>query len=265
MQRVTSNDNPRLAEAARLVASSRDRRKTGKCVLEGDHLVQVYRDRVGRPETLVVVAERADDPRIASLVAGMPPRDVLAVSAALFAAVSTVPADVGVLAVVTTPAARSLPPARRHLLLDDVQDPGNVGTLLRTAAASGVEQVLLSPRSAFAWSPKALRAAQGAHFLTAIGEDVDLPAWAATFRAGGGQVIATAADAATGLYAADLREPWAVAIGNEGAGVSAALIAQADVAVAIPMPGGTESLNAAAAAAVVLFELVRRRGESVRK
>lgn len=258
MQRVTSRDNPRLAEAARLTASSRDRRKSGKCVLEGDHLIGVYRDRIGRPETLVVVEGRSADPRIAALVAGMPPRDVLVVSPSLFAAVSTLPPDIGVLAIVVTPAPSLPPPARRHLLLDHVQDPGNVGTLLRTAAAAGVQQVLLSPRSAFAWSPKALRAGQGAHFLTAVVEDVDLPAWARAFR---GQVIVTAANAPGDLYTTSLREPWAVVIGNEGAGVSAGLAAEADAAVAIPMPGGAESLNAAAAAAVVLFELVRRRRE----
>ncbi|MCC6193541.1 MAG: RNA methyltransferase [Burkholderiales bacterium] len=256
MPRVTSKDNPRLTEAARLVASSRDRRKSGKCVLEGDHLIGVYLARGGRPQTLVVVAERAADPRIAALAAQVPPRDVLSVSAALFAGVSTLPADVGALAIVATPAPALPPPARRHLLLDDVQDPGNVGTLLRTAAAAGVEQVLLSPRCAFAWSPKALRAGQGAHFLTTLIEDVELPGWARAFR---GQVIVTAADAANDLYATALREPWAVVIGNEGAGVSPALAAEADVRVAVPMPGGTESLNAAAAAAVVLFELVRRR------
>lgn len=259
MQRITSKDNPRLAEAARLVASSRDRRKSGKCVLEGDHLIGVYLERMGRPETLVVADERVADPRVAALVARMPPRDVLAVSAPLFAAVSTLPADVGALAIVPTPAPAVPPPARRHLLLDDVQDPGNVGTLLRTAAAAGVEQVLLSRHCAFAWSPKALRAGQGAHFLTSVVEDVDLAAWARAFRAGRGQFVVTAAGAAGDLYTATLREPWAVVIGNEGAGVSPAVMAEADVAVAIPMPGGTESLNAAAAAAVVLFELVRRR------
>ena len=228
-------------------------------MLEGDHLVGVYLDRVGRPETLVVVEDRAADSRIATLAARMPPRDVLVVRAALFAELASVPADVGVLAVIATPHAQLSAPARRHLLLDDLQDPGNVGTILRTAAAAGVTQVLMSKHCAFAWSPKALRAGQGAHFLTAIAEDVDLARWAGDFRARGGAVVATTARDAVDLYAAEVREPWAVAIGNEGGGLSPALLAAATTRVAIPMPGGTESLNAAAAAAVVLFELVRRR------
>lgn len=260
MPRVTARDNPRLLEAARLVASSRDRRKRGKCVLEGDHLVSVYLDRVGAPETLLVVEERAHDPRIAALMARLPPRDVLLVQAALFADTLVAPADVAVAAVVPTPAPSTPAPAAFHLLLEDIQDPGNVGTMLRTAAAAGVEQVLLSRHCAFAWSPKVLRAGQGAHFATTIVEDVDLAAWARSFAVTGGEVIATTPRDGSSLYAAHLRAPWAVVVGNEGAGLSAALLACATVRVAIPMHAGTESLNASAAAAVVLFELVRRRG-----
>lgn len=242
-----------------MIASSRHRRKSGKCVLEGDHLVGVYLDRVGPPETMIVVEDRIRDPRMIGLMARVPSADVVVVRAPLFAEVSSVPADVGVLAVIATPAPTLAAPARFHLLLDELQDPGNVGTILRTAAAAGVEQVLLSKHCAFAWSPKVLRAGQGAHFLTTIVEDVDLPAWAGQFRAGGGQVLATAAGGDCDLYDALLRDPCAVAIGNEGTGLSPALAAKADVTVAIPMPGGMESLNAAAAAAVVLYELVRRR------
>ena len=131
--------------------------------------------------------------------------------------------------------------------------------MLRTAAAAGVDQVLLSKHCAFAWSPKVLRAGQGAHFATTVVEDVDLAAWAQVFIANGGDVIATTPRDAVALYGAAVREPWAVAIGNEGAGLSAGLVESATIRVAIPMHEGTESLNASAAAAVVLFELVRRR------
>jgi len=259
VQRASSRQNPRVKEAARLVASSRDRRKAGRCVLEGEHLIGVYLDRVGRPETLLVVEEMIGDPRIAALAGRVPQRDVFAVPAALFAEVSTSPAAIGALAVVPTPAPALPAPRRFHLLLDDLQDPGNVGTILRTAAAAGVDQVLLSKHCAFAWSPKALRAGQGAHFVTTVVEDVDLAAWAAAFRARGGFVAATVAHGGTSLYATPLPWPLAVAIGNEGAGMSAPLLAQADAAIAIPMPGAMESLNAAAATAVVLFEAVRTR------
>jgi TrmH family RNA methyltransferase len=258
MNRVTSRHNPRLALAAELLSSSRERRKAGRCVLEGAHLIGVYLDRLGPPETLIIVEERLHDPQLQALATRVPDRDVIVVSSAVFAHVSTLPADVGALAVVTTPAPSPPPASRFHLLLEDVQDPGNVGAMLRTAAAAGVEQVLLSKHCAFAWAPKVLRAGQGAHFLTTIVEDVDLVAWSRAFR-GGGSVIATVARGGADLYATVFPSRVAIAIGNEGAGLSDALLDEADARITIPMPGGAESLNAAAAAAVVLFECVRRR------
>jgi len=258
MSRVTSRHNPRLALAAQLLSSSRERRKAGRCVLEGLHLIGVYLDRLGPPETLIIVEERLHDPQVRALAAGVPERDVIVVPSAVFAEVSTLPADVGALAVVTTPASPPPPPSRFHLLLEDVQDPGNVGAMLRTAAAAGVEQVLLSKHCAFAWAPKVLRAGQGAHFLTTIVEDVDLVAWSRAFR-GSGSMIATVPRGGTDLYTTEFPSRVAIAIGNEGAGLSEALLAEADARVAVPMPGGAESLNAAAAAAVVLFECVRQR------
>jgi len=242
----------------RLVTSSRDRRKTGRCVLEGEHLVGVYLERVGSPELLLVVAERSDDPAVRAVAAQVAPADVLTVPARIFAELSTLPAAIGVLAVVATPGSGVPAPRRFHVLLEDVQDPGNVGTILRTAAAAGVEQVLLSKHCAFAWAPKVLRAAQGAHFLTAVVENVDLPVWARQFRALGGHVAATVADGGENLYASILRAPLAIAIGNEGAGLSDLLLDAVDTKLTIPMPGGMESLNASAAAAIAVFEAVRQ-------
>jgi TrmH family RNA methyltransferase len=261
MQRVASRSNERLREVARLIASSRDRRKSGRCVLEGAHLIDVYSERVGTPETLVVVDDRIDHPDVARLLARTPASKTLAVSRTLFAELATLPPDVGALAVVATPRGRALSLARFNLLLEDVQDPGNVGSIIRTAAAAGVEQVLFSRHCAFAWSPKVLRAGQGAHFLTVLVEDVDLPQWAAAFRADGGTVAATVVSRGTPLHRADLGGRVAIAIGSEGGGLSSALLAAADQRITVPMAAGSESLNAAAAAAVVLFEAVRQRRE----
>ena len=260
MQHIQSRQNPRLREVARLIASSRDRRKAQRCVLEGAHLVGVYCDRHGAPETLVVVDDLAGRPEVARLIACVPPSRVLAVSRSLFTEVATMPPEVGVLAVVASPHLTTAAPGRFCLLLEDLQDPGNVGTMLRTAAAAGVDQVVLSPHCAFAWSPKALRAGQGAHFLTTIVEDVDLEAWSRDFRAQGGRVVATVVREGESLYASSLAGRIAVAIGNEGSGLSAALLACADLRVTVPMAPGSESLNAAAVAAIVLFESLRQRG-----
>ena len=259
MQRVTSRNNERLREVARLIESSRDRRKSGRCVLEGAHLIDVYTTRVGAPETLLVVDDRLDDPAIMPLIARVPPSRVVAIPRTVFAALATLPPDIGALAVVTAPHAAPAAPGEFCLILEDVQDPGNVGSIIRTAAAAGVDQVVLSPHCAFAWSPKTLRAGQGAHFLTLLVENADLDAWVASFRASGGTLVATVVADAPSLYEADLRGRLALAIGSEGGGLSSALLARADRRVTIPMAAGNESLNAAAAAAVVLFEAARQR------
>ncbi|HET7032111.1 MAG TPA: RNA methyltransferase, partial [Casimicrobiaceae bacterium] len=142
---------------------------------------------------------------------------------------------------------------------EDVQDPGNVGSMLRTAAAAGAAHVLMSKHTAFAWSPKVLRAGQGAHFCVEIHEDVDLPAWASAHRAAGGEVVAAVAGGGENLHEAMFRGRLAVAIGNEGSGLSPSLLTAATRRVTIPMHRGVESLNAAAAAAVMMFECVRQR------
>lgn len=263
MQRVESRHNERLREVARLIASSRDRRKSGRCVLEGVHLVDVYLSRNGVPETLVVLDDVRARDDVAALLRRVPEQRTLVVSRRLFDQLATLPADVAVLAVAATPKVTPAHAVEFCLLLEDVQDPGNVGSIIRTAAAAGIEQVLLSKHCAFAWSPKVLRAAQGAHFLTTIAEDVDLAAWIDTFAAAGGRTLATVVAGAASVYRSDLRGRVALLIGSEGQGVSPSLIERADATITIPMASGSESLNAGAAAAVVLFEAVRqRRGES---
>ena len=259
VQRIASRHNERLREVTRLIASSRERRKTGRCVLEGAHLVRVYCERVGSPRALFVVDEASGDPEVQAIAAQVPPSRAALVSRTLFSEIASMPPEVGVLAVVDTPPGTLLEHPSYCLVLEDVQDPGNVGTIIRTAAAAGVEQVLLSPGCAFAWSPKALRAGQGAHFLTAIVEDADVVDWSRRFRDRGGRTIATVVADGTSIYDADLRGPIAVALGSEGRGLSPALLALADVRGTIPMAPGSESLNAAAAAAVALFEAKRQR------
>ena len=259
MSRVVSRQNPRYREVARLVSSSRDRRKAGRCVLEGEHLVAVHLERIGLPEVMVVNEDALARPGIASLITRIPEARVLIVPRALFDGMGALPPDIGVIAVAPAPTPAPARPGDLCLLLESIQDPGNLGSILRTAAAFGVADAYLSRDCAFAWSPKVLRAGQGAHFQIAIHEDVDLVALARSFRAEGGHVVATVASDGTPLHVARIAGRVAVAVGNEGAGLSAALREVADLAVTIPMPGGSESLNAAAAAAVVLSEVARKR------
>ncbi|MGH8849412.1 MAG: TrmH family RNA methyltransferase [Casimicrobiaceae bacterium] len=256
MPRISSSDNPRLKEAARLIASSRERRKSGRCVLEGEHLVDVYARRYGPPETMLVAESAVDRVEVRALLARVPPARTLVVAESAWAELAQLPAAVAVLAVVTAPVPGVERAADFCLLLESVQDPGNVGSILRSAAAAGVTQVFMSPQCAFAWSPKVLRAGQGAHFHLAIFEGIDLGGWARAYR---GRVVAMVAADGESLHEADLIGPVAVAIGNEGSGLSDELVAAARLRVTIPMPGGFESLNAAAAAAIALYECVRQR------
>lgn len=256
MPRVSSRDNARLKQAARLVASSRDRRKAERCVLEGEHMIAVYCARHGAPETLIVAESALQRDAIRRLLDSVPATHSLVVDDAAWAEFPQFPPGLGAMAIVAAPRPQYRESAEFCLLLDGIQDPGNVGSILRTAAAAGVEQIFLSPACAFAWSPKVLRAGQGAHFHLQIFEDIDLVDWSRAYR---GTLVAAVAAGGEPLFTADLTLPVAIAIGNEGAGLSEALRAAAAKRVTVPMPGGFESLNAAAAAAVCLFECVRQR------
>lgn len=259
MKTVTSRDNPAYKSVARLVASASERRKTGLTVLEGAHLLGAFLDAGGRPEQVMASQAGIADAEIAGLVERSAPAAVTLLSDALFASLSAVDTPTGVLACVRTPAPRAAgADARLVLLLEDIQDPGNVGMLLRSAAAAGAEHVLLSPSCAFAWSPKVLRAAMGAHFAVNIVESADLAAWLAQYR---GQGVALAGDAGRSLYDLDLTPPTALLVGNEGSGLSAPLRQCATFSARIPMQGRMESLNAAAAGTIAVFEAVRQRGQ----
>lgn len=255
MKLIQSRDNPFYKSLKRLAESGRERRKTGRTLLDGVHLVEAYEAVHGPVETLIVAETAlAAGGEIATHVEG---RDIVVLADALLRDLGLVDTPSGLLAVALMPAAKAaLNLEQDAVLLDGIQDPGNVGTLLRTAAAAGVKQVLLAPGCASAWSPKVLRAGQGAHFVLAIHEDADLAAFMADYA---GTTAVTCLDGSVSLYEAQWRGPLAWIFGAEGQGVREELIAAARLRVRIPMPGAVESLNVAAAAAVCLFEALRRR------
>ncbi|MGE5471467.1 MAG: TrmH family RNA methyltransferase [Bacteroidota bacterium] len=254
MKLIQSRDNPFFKSIKRLAESGRERRKTGRTLLDGVHLVEAYETACGPVETLVVAESAQAGDEIAAYVAG---REVVVLADALMRDLGLVDTPSGLLAVAALPARRAAPDLGQDaVLLDGVQDPGNVGTLLRTAAAAGVKQVLLSVGCAAAWSPKVLRAGQGAHFVLAIHEEADLAAFLEDYR---GTAAVTCLDGATSLYEARWTGTLAWIFGSEGLGVRRELIAAARLKIKIPMPGAVESLNVGAAAAICLFEMVRRR------
>lgn len=256
MKFIRSRSNPLFKSLLKLKASPRERRSEGSALLDGAHLVAAYLDRVGKPRALAVSAGATETPEIKRLLGQVQSLEPIVLSEGLFRELSPVTTPSGILAVVAIPAAQSVPPdADCCLLLDDIQDPGNLGSILRSAAAAGVRHVLLSRGCADAWSPRVLRGAMGAHYLLVIEERANLPAFARDYQ---GQVVATAADAGQSIFEIDLTRPTAFVVGNEGAGLSRDLAGQADVSAAVPMPGGMESINVGAAVAVCLFERVRQ-------
>ncbi|HSS26952.1 MAG TPA: RNA methyltransferase [Usitatibacter sp.] len=257
MKAVSSRDNPGYKRMSRLHASGQARRAQGVSLLDGAHLVDAYLASGREIDEIAVNAAGLEDGEIARLVGRSGGARVMLLSDSLFKAISTVDSPTGIVAFVKTPeAVLPAPDASLVLALDDIQDPGNVGTLLRSAAAAGASHVVLSGGCAFAWSPKVLRAAMGAHFSLGIAEGIDLPAFAKGFR---GTTIALSGGAGRSLYDLDLAKPCAIFVGNEGAGLAAELEAACKVRARIPMPGRVESLNAGVAGSLALFECVRQR------
>lgn len=259
MKIITSADNPRFRSLLRLAHSSRERKHSGLSLLDGVHLVEAYLRHAGPPQELVVSRSGLDKPEVRALLDAAGGQG-LALGDALFRQLSSVATPTGIIAVVATP--RTALPERlagASLWLEDIQDPGNLGSILRSAAAAGVSTVCLSAHSVHAWSPRVLRAGMGAHFVLRIAEGVDLAGLAGRYE---GRLVATRLKAARTIYDTDLRGDVALLFGNEGAGLTPALAAKAGIEACIPMPGSAESLNVAAAAAVCLFERVRQtRGQ----
>lgn len=255
MKLIQSRDNGFYKQLRRLAESGRERRKRGLSLLDGLHLVESWERRYAGVRQLIVGESALAGGEIAAYVSG---REITVLADSLLRELGIVDSPSGLLAVVETPVAKSAVEVNADaILLDGVQDPGNLGSLLRSAAAAGVRQALLSPGCAAAWSPKALRAGQGAHFLLDIHEEADLVDFIAGYR---GTTAVTCLDGSASLFAAQWQGPLAWVFGAEGQGVRPELIAAAGLRVRIPMPGAVESLNVGAAAAVCLFEMVRRRG-----
>lgn len=284
---IDSAANESFRRLFRLLQSSRDRRREQRSVIEGLHLVEAFLQATGSGSAsgspliqsasihwLFVSLERQDDPAVVELVqkvrasangAGGTDRPrILGLSASLFKKVSQVEQGYGPIAVIDTPTS-DLP---RQLVgdclyLDRIQDPGNMGSILRTAAAAGIGHVLASPGTAFAWAPKVLRAGMGAHFALRITEGVAFTALAPSLL-GDLTLCALVAPGqgadAQPLHLAELAPRTLWLVGNEGQGLEDELLADDRLhRLTIDQAGQVESMNVAAATAVALFEQRRQR------
>jgi len=256
MKTITSRDNPFYKELKQLAGSSQALRRAGRSLLDGVHLCQSWLDLRGQPQHCIVSEGALANPEVAGIVDRVE-AGVTVLPDALFGALSQVEHGVHVLFLVETP--HPAPPAaltQASVLLDGVQDPGNAGSILRSAGAAGIKQVYCSPGTASIWSPKVLRAAMGAHFVLDVFENVDLERLVQSARI---PVLATSGYAAECLYDVALARPVAWVLGHEGQGVSQRLLDLATHRVAVPHAGRVESLNVAACAAVCFFEQLRQQ------
>ncbi|MCX7216898.1 MAG: RNA methyltransferase [Burkholderiales bacterium] len=283
LRSIQSRDNAQYKQLKQWASSAQARRKSGMTLLDGVHLCEAWLQHRGVPALCVVAESALSHPEVAALVAQCESNtnsnaksnsntntnsnsnagaaECVLLPDVLFTPLGQVEHGVGILFAVKVPdtasgghASLSLQSAA--LLLDSVQDPGNLGTILRTAAAAGIQQIFCGPGTAAVWSPKVLRAGMGAHFVLEITEDVDL---VQLIQQASVPVYATQPDAPKTIYTADLRAPSAWLFGHEGQGVSEQLLALATERLAIPQSSQVESLNVAASVAICLFEQRRQQ------
>lgn len=251
---ITSLQNEKVKLARALQNQARTRRKENKIVLEGSRLVSDAMQQGQQPDFMLYVPEAVTDDLMQLLqsTGGV----MLPVSAEVMRHASDTQQPQGILAVFPMPQPVLSPNPQRVLILDSVRDPGNLGTILRTAAAAGVDAVLLSPTSADIYNPKVLRSGMGAHFRVPVRETSwdDIGAYCR-----GLAVYLADSQGDIAYHQVDWTAAWALIIGSEahGAGDEATRLAQRRVF--IPMVAETESLNAAIAAAVILFEAARQK------
>jgi TrmH family RNA methyltransferase len=255
---LTSLQNP-LVKQLRKLHTAKYRRQQGCFLLEGTHLVQEA-TQVGWPIKVLCYTEGWQSKTNALLqqlqqIAERCER----VSDEVMQAIATTVNPDGVIAIAPSMPQRAIVIQQLGLVLETIQDPGNVGTILRTAAATGVEGVLLSADTVDLENPKVLRASAGAWFRVASTVCDDLLGTVKAYQHQGFQVVATVPQTDLVYWSVDYTRPTIVLVGNEGAGLSNTLMQAADVQVSIPLSAGVESLNAAIATAVILYEANRQR------
>lgn len=228
-------------------------------MLDGVHLLEAYVQRFGMEQVqLFARASQCEHGEVAHWLAGGGAASVVVLTDALFDQASPVDTPSGLLAVVPLPMTHSQPSgAGFTVFVDGVQDPGNLGAILRSAAAAGGRCAVLSTQCADPWSPKCLRGGMGAQFLLDLIGRCDLLEATAGYTAA---LVAADMHGEVDLFSAPMNVRVGFIIGSEGRGLSAELLERAQVRVRIPMNPGVESLNAACAATLMFYEWRRRHG-----
>jgi TrmH family RNA methyltransferase len=250
--RIASRDNALLVRVRKLNTTPDAYRKLGVVWLEGDHVIKAAQARAWRLDEVLVAASHEHDASLQPLLQGA--GHVCVVDDKLWSGLGLLSSKAPIAGLVKWP---GLQPVDAHVgtvVLDRVQDAGNLGSILRSAAAFGVAQVIALKGCAALWSPKVVRAGMGAHFALRLIESAEEGALDVLQV----PLVATSSYAAQSIVAATLPWPCAWVFGHEGQGVAPVLLQRCELQLAIPQPGGEESLNVAAAAAVCLYESARQ-------
>jgi TrmH family RNA methyltransferase len=250
---IASRQNPRYKALRKLLGDPAECRRQQRAWLEGDHLCRAYLARGGVPLMALVGASARGDPALRAVAQAAP--EVVVLADGLMSGLSALESPPPIGFVIALPQAPAIRSGVRSVVLDRLQDPGNVGSLMRSASALGYGQVLALQGTVSLWSPKVLRAGMGAHFGLHLVEGVEPDALAAL----GVPLVAAHLRDAVPLDRAPLPDPLAWVFGHEGQGVADEVAARCAMRVVIPQPGGEESFNVAAAGAICLYESARRR------
>ncbi|WP_201546381.1 TrmH family RNA methyltransferase [Psychrobacter immobilis] len=256
---ITSDKNTTVKLVKGLLTQARQRKKQGQTVIEGVHLIDAAL-RSDYPFVQILLADSAHQhPEVQQILTRLPTyTPILTLSDTLYKSIRSLGTGIDIMALINIPVPSLAAISDDCLILNDVQDNGNVGTLLRTAAAVGIRNILCTGATAQAWSPKTLRAGMGAHFALTIYEDLsvqDILDYVQT------PLFATSSHTDTVIYQHDLKQPIAWIMGHEGQGVCDELM-QCATPIALPQPNGQESLNVAIAGSLCLYETLRQRNYS---
>lgn len=255
MSVLTSRDNPKVKRWAKLAADARYRRSEKRALIEGPHLVAAALQRGWKPVAVLATEEGAADAEIGDLIHRSGLRPVL-LAKSVFRGVVDAETPPGLAAEIAIPEAGRQAGAPA-VFLEGVQDPSNVGAIVRSAAAFGVARVVLDRACADPWSPKSLRAGMGGHFALAIEVADKLGSELQAFK---GKLVCAVPRGGLPLGEADLTGELGWIFGGEGAGLTEETVRSAALRVSIPMSRGSESLNVAAAAAICLYESRKKIG-----
>ena len=249
---ITSRYNPRVKRWAKLLQDPRARREQGKAIVEGPHLVAEALHAGIQPLAVLVSESARERAEIRNLLGN---REPVILGDRVFKALADADSPQGIAAEIPIP---KIEPKGDCVFLEGVQDPSNVGAIMRTAAAFGVGEVVLDRGCADPWSAKALRAGMGGHFKLAIRQVSDL---AKALEGFDGTLLCAVVAGGMPLPQADLEGRLGWIFGAEGQGASQEAVGLAHSRVTIAMKRGSESLNVAAAAAICLYEASRRTRE----